>query len=225
MRSVTILNVLAVGLLILDAGCRSSGEPREVTREGPKQRTAETAPTKKVVTETPVPRSAMTAESNPTTNAGRGEPSLDASSRPAAWIYVDGHAGKFVERDGTPQVQWFTDGTVSAAPTFRVEVFEPLLGTPTDFVCTLDTRESSDNTKIAYGIKADTGTFRAGRDYALLTPGENFTVRNRLTGDVVSHIGALAPGTYVLVVGIKNPDMGKEGLAIAEFKVGEAGGG
>ena len=224
MRSVTFLNVLVVGLFILDVGCRSSGQPREVAREGPKQPTAETAPTEKVVAETPVPRSAMTAESNPTTNAGRGEPSLDVSSRPAAWIFVDGYAGKFIERDGAPQVQWFTDGAVSASPTFRVEVFEPLLGTPTDFVCTLDTRETSDNSKIAYGLKAHKGTFRVGQDYALLTPGGNFTVRNRLTGDVVNEIGTLVPGTYVLVAGIKNPDTGKEALAIAEFKVGDAGG-
>ena len=40
-------------------------------------------------------RTEMTPENNPTTLAGRGEPSLDEPERPAAWIYVDGRSGRF----------------------------------------------------------------------------------------------------------------------------------
>lgn len=104
-------------------------------------------------------------------------------------------------------------------PTFRVEAYGPLLGTPKDFACTLDTFESADGSAIAYGIKAAEGTFEAGYDYSLLKPGDNFTVRNRITGDVVSEIPPFVPGIYLIAAAVKNLETGKEGLAITYFTV------
>ena len=129
----------------------------------------------------------------------------------------------FIESNGKPQVEWVIDGFVSSSPTFRVEAYEPLLGTPRDFSCTLDTVKSADGSKIAYSIKAVTGTFKTGHDYPLLRPGKDFVVRNRTTGDVVSEIAPLVTGQYMIAAGVKNLDASTEGVAITYFTVGDRG--
>lgn len=161
----------------------------------------------------------MTDKKNPTTADGRGAPSLDDVLAPAAWAYIDGQAGRFVDSAGKRRIPWQIETPVKTSPSFRVEVYIPLLGKPRDFAATLDTLDSASGRKVAYGIKADAGTFVVGRSYPLLTPGKNFTVRNRLTGDVVSHIAPLAPGTYLFAVKIANARTGKEGLAVTRFTV------
>ena len=167
------------------------------------------------------PRVVLTARNNPTTLAGRGEPSLDDFDRPAAWVYIDGQSGTFIERDGHPQVQWVIDGPIGSSPTFRVEAYEPLLGKPSDFNCVLKTVESADGSEVLYAFTAEPGTFRVGREYSLLEPGKSFTIRNNMTGDVVNEIPALMPGTYMMAAGVKNLEASTEGLAITYFTVGE----
>ena len=189
MRTATIVCTLTAGMLVFSAGCASGKKPKTIAGSGKA-----------------APGAVFTVTSNPTTLAGRGEPSLDDIHRPAAWIFVDGQEGKFIEHDGNPQVQWMIDGPVSTSPIFRVEAFEPLLGAPKDLACTLDTVDSADGSAIAYAIKADEGTFQLGRDYALLQPGD---------------IAPLAQGIYLFAAGVKNAKTKKEGLAITYFTVGE----
>lgn len=163
----------------------------------------------------------MTASNNPTTLAGRGEPSLDDSERPAAWVFVDDHSGTFTERDGQPQLQWEIEQPVSASPTFRVEAYGPLLGTPRDFKFLLSTVESADGSDVAYAVSVREGDFVVGREYSLLQPGDNFIIRNWATGDVVRQIAPLSPGRYLLAGGLRNVATKKEAAAITFFTVGE----
>lgn len=218
MRTATILTMLMTPILTMCAGCERADTPDSLAADGQKQPSLQTVEQSPQQAQT---RAIMTAEDNPTTLANRGEPSLDDFFRPAAWIYIDGQEGRFVEEDGHPQVQWVIDGPVSPSPTFRVEVFEQLLGTPRDFSCALEAVEAADGSKVAYGIVAAEGAFEVGCDYSLLRPGDDFVVRNRVTGDVVIEMAPLAPGSYLLAAGIKNRQIGKEGVAITFFTVGE----
>ena len=165
----------------------------------------------------------MTASNNPTTLAGRGEPSLDDAERPAAWVFVDDRSGTFTEHKGHPQLQWEIKQSVSASPTFRVEAYGPLLGTPKDFKFRLKTVESTDGSDVSYAVSARKGDFVVGRKYSLLQPGDNFVIRNWATGDVVRQIAPLAPGRYLLAGGVRNAATRKEAAAITFFTVGEGG--
>jgi len=165
----------------------------------------------------PVKPVKITAQSNPTTDGGRGTPSLDDFFRPAAWIHVDGQAGMFSSERGKPKLEWEIKVPVGASPTFRVEVFEPLLGNPKDFSCTLETIKGSGKT--AYAISSKEGKFSSETEYSLLKPGNDFVIRNRNSGDVVREIAPLEPGTYVIAAGIKNAKTGKEALAVTYFTV------
>lgn len=156
---------------------------------------------------------------NPTSRDSRGEPSLEDVFRPAAWVHIDGKAGRFKVKDGKFQSNWTIEQPVSELPTFRVEAYEPLLGKPTNFVCILDRIDEGADPKIAYAIKAEDKSFQTGKTYSLADLGKTFTIRNRLTGDLVQKIAALPPGTYVLAAGIKNADTGKEALAMTQFVV------
>ena len=200
------------GLFIIGAGCASTDSSASTghTKSGQYHRGQKV-----------VKRAAFTPVDNPTATAGRGEPDLEDVFRPAAWIYLDNTGGTFVERDGFPQVQWMTEKGVSATPTFRVEALDSLLGNPTGFACTLDTVEADDGSRIAYAIRAEKGSFVAGRSYSLLRPGSNFTIRNRNSNDVVSEISPLAPGTYLIAAKVENVETGQAGLAITHFTVGE----
>ncbi len=213
MRKQSVFSTLVFGLTAAGIGCSTpaeqGGKPR-VTTESPKS-----APATR-----PKPAT-FTAANNPTARAGRGEPSLEDRDRPAAWVYIDGKAGKFSERDGQRLTQWTVEGTVGSTPTFRVEGYEPLLGTPQDFKCVLQAIESPDGSDVVYGIAANEGTFSPGRDYPLLNPGDNFVIRNGLSGDTVREIAPLAPGTYAVVGGLENKSTGKRALAVTYFTVGE----
>lgn len=213
MRKPSVFSMIMFGLTAVGIGCSSppsQGREPRATAESPKP------------TPTTQPKAAkFTKANNPTTLAGRGEPNLDERFRPAAWVYVDGKAGKFTERDGEPLTQWVIEGSVSAMPTFRVEGYEPLLGNPTDFKCVLSAVDVSDGSTVVYGIAANEGTFTPGREYPLLNPGDDFVISNRLTGDVVKEIAPLAPGTYAIVGGLENRSTGKRALAVSYFIVGE----
>ncbi len=210
MLKLSVFSMITVGLWSLGVGCNSPES------QGSKPRTsAESSKSNKA---TPA---RFTAANNPTTLAGRGQPSLDENSRPAAWVFVEGKAGKFTDRNGEPQTQWIIDGPVSSTPTFRVEGYEPLLGNPKDFKCVLQAVQASDGSTVVYGIAAKEGTFAPGRDYPLLNPGADFTIRNGLTGDIVREIAPLAPGTYAIVGGLENRSTGKRALAVSYFTVGE----
>jgi hypothetical protein len=199
-----------VGTLALYAGCKRGEERAGSAGDGGAQAAK------------PATRTSFTAEDNPTARDGRGAPDLNEFYRPAAWIYVDGQEGKFVEEGGQLRVQWVIEAPVSGSPTFRVEAFEPLLGTPKDFACTLDTAGTGGSSSTAYAIKAVEGTFEVGREYSLLRPGDNFVVRNRVSGDVVQEIPPLPAGGYMIAAGVKNLQTGKEGLAITSFTVAES---
>jgi len=163
----------------------------------------------------------FTAQHNPTTDAGRGEPTIDDQFRPAAWVLVDGRSGTFVERDGREQLEWMIEGTVSSTPTFRVEVLESIAGRPKDFSCLLRTVSSSDGSDIYYGIEAKEGTFEIGKDYSLLNPGDGFVIRNGLTRDVVAEIAPLAPGEYLIASAVGKANSGTRALAVSHFTVAD----
>ena len=74
---------------------------------------------------------------------------------------------------------------------------------------------------VVYGIAANEGAFAVGQDYPLLNPGDNFVIRNGLTGDIVKEIAPLAPGTYALVGGLENRTTSKRALAVSYFTVGD----
>jgi len=225
-HSLTTCTCLAVLIdvgLSASTGCQSS-KPAKKERPAPSKSASPAKPAKAdspTKSATSAKRQTITAANNPTTLGGRGAPDLDDKDRPAAWIYIDGHAGKFKEEGGHPLLQWFTDGTVSTAPTFRVETYEPLLGTPKDFKAVLRAAEAADGSNIVYGIAAYDGTFEVGREYSLLNPGESFVVRNGQTGDTVKEIPPLAPGVYALAAGVKNIATGKEALAVTYFTVAD----
>ncbi len=164
-------------------------------------------------------REVFTAENNPTTKAGRGAPDLDNPQSPAAWVFIDGKAGKFKEEGGQPLLQWFLDDPVSASPKFRVEAFEPLLGTPKDFKAVLRSVEPADGIDLVYGIAAKEAAFEVGKDYSLLNPGENFVIRNGITGDEVKEISPLPSGKYAIAAGVTNTATGKQSLAVTYFTV------
>ena len=216
MRIVSIFTLVSIGVLFTTTGC---GAPAKSGSAGaPDYQPALRNPA------TPTPpakRVAVTAENNPTTLAGRGEPSLDDQFRPAAWIYIDGKAGHFVEKDGNPQVQWVIDEPVSRTPTFRAEAFPGLLGTPTGFRCIIQTLETEGGPAAVYSYRADDGSFEVGKEYSLVNPGGNFSVRNRMTGDDVNEIPPLVPGIYLLVAGLLNEETGTDALAITHFTVGK----
>lgn len=167
----------------------------------------------------PGKRESFTAENNPTTKGGRGAPDLDNPQSPAAWVYIDGKGGKFKEEGGQPLLQWFVEEPVSGSPKFRVEAYEPLLGTPKAFKAVLRTIEPVEGVDLMYGIAAKEGTFEVGKEYPLLNPGENFVIRNGLTGDEVKEIAPLPSGKYAFAAGVKNSGTGKETLAVTYFTV------
>ena len=208
MKKIKVVNAVVMGVLAICAGCATPEKDKGVADDVQRspRRTAE-AP--------------GVVPGNPTTRAGRGVPDLSAADRPAAWIYVDGEEGRFTEKDGHPWIQWIVDAPVSRAPTFRVEVYEPLLGSAKDFQCALQTHEAPDGSTVYYLIKAKPGTFEVGKEYSLLKPGDNFVIRDAMTKQIVNEIASLTPGTYGIVGGVKNSDTGREGLAITYFTVGE----
>ena len=176
MRIGPILRMVCLGAMaVAISGCASESKKAKVGK----------------VRATPT-RVIFTAQHNPTTDAGRGEPSIDDQFRPAAWVLVGGKSGTFVQRDGRDQLEWMIEGTVSSNPTFRVEVVESVAGTPRDFSCLLRTVTSEGGSDVYYGIEAKEGTFELGKDYSLLNPGDGFVIRNGLTRDVVAEIAPLA---------------------------------
>lgn len=210
--------VLAMGTLVLFAvaGC-DSGKKKGASGGGsPKGGTYAASPaapkSKRVI---------FTTDNNPTKAAQRGEPSLDDHFRPAAWILMDGREGRYVDVDGSPQLQWMIDSTVKPTPTFRVEVFEPLLGNPTEFSLVVQSRDVTDGVRLSYAIKAKDGTFEFGRDYPLNKPGPNFEVRNLNSGDVIQEIAPFPPGQYIIAGAIKNTKSGAGTAAVTAFSVGE----
>jgi len=203
MRKNITASVLVASLLVVALGCQ------------PTQKGSVTGDTQQKA----APQVKLTAENNPTALAGRGVPDLDDWLRPAAWIYIDGHAGRFLEVDGNPQGQWTIGTPVGPNPTFRVEAYAPLLGSPRDFSCVLQPVNVDAPSTVTYVFSAVKGTFRTDQTYSLLKPGKNFTIRNYTTGDVVLEIPPLSPGTYLLAAGIKNKSMGSEGHAVTYFTV------
>ncbi len=202
--------------LIAVAGCAS-----DTGGGSPGSNNAGAKPRSSVPPSASTNRARFTAENNPTALAGRGAPTLDEADRPAAWIYMDGKAGKFSDRDGRRMIEWVISQTVGSTPTFRVEAYEPLVGDARDFKCILRNIDSTEGTQFSYGITAAAGSFALGQDYSVVNPGDNFTIRNGLTGDMVREIAPLAPGKYAITAGAKNSQTGKEALAVTYFTVGE----
>jgi len=191
MRKLTVLMTIAASLIAL-AGCAPGGK-----------------------------RIVITASKNPTTLAGRGEPTLDNRRQPCAWIYIDGHQGHFTESEGQPQVQWVIDDPVSSMPTFQVAAYKDLMGAPDVFTSALVSMESEEGGGIGYGISSDDGSFKVGAEYPLLSPGPGFVIRNTETQEPVGEIAPLPPGPYMLTAKIENRDTGAKTLAVTQFTVGQ----
>lgn len=213
MQTMRYMRLAIAGLMVIVTGCAGSGTTTQPTQT---VQTKASTPTH----QKRVQRAAFTVSNNPTSNAGRGEPDLEDPFRPSAWVFIGGQEGRFIEKDGNQLVQWVIGSSVNNSPTIRIEAMADLLGNPDNFACTLDTYNALDGSKIAYAIKADDGTFQTGREYSLLKPGKNFTIRNRLTGDVVHEISELAAGTYLIAAKVENSKTGQRGLAITSFTVG-----
>ncbi len=161
------------------------------------------------------------ATTNSTAKSGRGKPSLDVLTSPSAWIHIDSHAGEYRnDADGNPLTPWYISTPVSASPTFRVEVFKPLLGDAVDFQCVIQSQDMSDKAgAVAYGIKANDGTFEIGREYPLLSPGENFVLRKAATKDILTEAKPLPAGDYLLAATLTNRENGNSTVAISHFTV------
>lgn len=207
MRSKRILASVVIGLILVGYGCTPKGDGIKGHVDQPKRKRVNVS---------------YTTAHNPTKDADRGDPdpTLQDEFRPAAWVLIDGMEGTFVEIDGNPQLQWIVEEPVSATPTFRVEAFEPIMGSPTVFKCALRTRDAVDGSNLAYGIASEEGEFRVGREYSLVSPGDGFVIRQP-TGDIVDKIGPLSPGHYLIAASVRNPDSDKTALAVTYFTVGQ----
>lgn len=172
-------------------------------------------------TRTHTSRLKITAQNNPTYLADRGTPDLGDHNRPAAWVFVDGHEGRFIERDGQPQLEWIIEEPVSTSPTFRVEVYPPLLKKSKNFRCLLQSVDPDGGSGRYYAIASDPGTFVTGRDYPLLAPGGNFVLRVPGTTTILDEIPPLTPGNYIIAASIENAKTGKKGLAVTHFTVAD----
>jgi len=155
----------------------------------------------------------------PTQRDGRGEPSLDDPFRAAAWITIDGKSGKFKEADGGPLVQWIIDEPVSASPTFSLRVHEPLLGSKVEFEAALQLVDDPENKSRSYALKAKEGKFETGKEYKLLSPGDDFEVREAGTDKIVTSIDPLAPGQYLIAASVTGADKKGTALAVTYFTV------
>ena len=209
MRSKIILSSILGGLILMGYGC-TPGSGRGIKGRVDQPKRAKS-------------RVHYTAADNPTKNADRGDPdpTLLDQFRPAAWVLIDGMEGTFTEGNGNPQLEWIVEESVSSSPTFRVEAFEPIIGSPSVFLCALRTIEAVDGSNVTYGIASQEGEFQVGRDYSLVSPGNGFVIRNS-TGDIVDGIGPLAPGRYYLAASVKNPESEKTALAVTSFTVRQA---
>ncbi len=205
MRKATLVNLLTACSLTALLGCQPEG--KTVKSLGQVGRASN--------------RLVFTDATNPTTSGGRGQPSLDDAFRPAAWVYIDGQEGRYIEHEGQPQLQWVIEGPVNRSPTFRVAVYQPLVGEPRDFTCVLQTIESVDGSDIRYGILANDGKFEIGRAYSLLRPGKEFVIRNLVTGDIVREFAPLAPGRYAFAAAIGQRESENRAAAVTFFTVGE----
>ncbi|MBI1824955.1 MAG: hypothetical protein HY287_10955 [Planctomycetes bacterium] len=223
----TIIGLIMAGSTLI--GCNPERKDPQASRTEPKHHmrviSEETVPAAKASDSAPQKAGSahpakVDAQNNPTAASKRGEPSLDDKDRPAVWVYVDGKSGKFAEKAGQKLIQWMIEDTVSAKPTIRVEAFAPLLGVPTDFKCVLKTVQSNDGSYIDYRIAVKQDGFSTGREYNLLKPGDDFTIHNAMSGDVVKEIGPLHPGTYAIAVSLRNIQTGKESSGVSYFTVG-----
>ncbi|MCO6438238.1 MAG: hypothetical protein J5J06_14180 [Phycisphaerae bacterium] len=160
---------------------------------------------------------------NPTTRAGRGEPSTDDERRPAAWILVDGKEGEFRtdEQTGIPQIQWFIEKPVSSTPTFRLVVIPELLGENVNANFALQGDNLPSGESVFYGLAGVAGTFQPGTVYSLADPGPAFIVTKQPQKTEVESIGALPPGDYVLAASVEGDAVDKKVLAATRFTVAE----
>jgi len=205
MRKVCILSSLILMTLVLTAGCQSGDASSGVITGG--QRAGRYV--------------GFTGADNPTTKAGRGEPNLHNEDQAAAWIYIDGYAGEYVELDGNPQLQWIITKPVHASPKFRVEAYTPLVGVPDAFSCVLRSISTRGGVPVVYMIAAKEGRFQPGRDYSLTNPGDDFVIRDGNTRDIIAEISPLPAGEYALAASVKNTMKDVAALAVTYFTVGE----
>jgi hypothetical protein len=224
MRKAALVMFMAGGVTYLGAACQLGGKAGRDLPSNAQPSASEPNPrTQPEIRTSAEPadsrRMQMTATDNPTTTGGRGEPSLEDVERPAVWIFVDGQAGKYAEREGHKQLQWVIEKPVGPSPSFRIEAYEPLLGNPRDLKYLIKSVESVDGPDVAYAVSAYDGAFAPGRDYSLLNPGEGFLIRNWQTGDVVREIALLSPGPYLIAATVINRETGKQAAAVTYFTV------
>lgn len=156
---------------------------------------------------------------NPTQRDGRGEPSLDDPFRAAAWILIDGKSGKFREQHGGPLVQWIIEEPVSSAPTFSVRVHEPLLGSKVRFQGALQRVDDAEGRGKTYALQSRDGKLEIGKEYKLLSPGEDFEMREAGTDKPVTSLEPLEPGEYLFVATVTGAEKKGAALAVTQFTV------
>lgn len=203
MRIVRVFSIVLLVGLSLTLGCSTGGPSAGVSRGGSGGYVG------------------FSGSNNPTSQAGRGEPSMDDQFRPPAWVFIDGQAGEYTEENGKPQLQWVIKNPVSSKPTFRVEVYMPLVGAPDGFSSVLRSLKISGDKDVNYAIGAKDDTFVAGKEYSLTNPGSDFVIRNGMTRDIVVELPELPAGVYALACSIGNSKKNVKALAVTYFTVGE----
>lgn len=213
-----------VAAVSLNTACESPA-PKKSDGPAKTQRGETTAPRKDTQStsagQSSSARLVFTKENNPTALAKRGEPSLTDQFRPAAWIFIDGKDGRFTDKDGQRHLEWVIEQPVSASPTFRVEVYEPLLGQADEFSAVIETIAAADGSKVRYGLSAPAGSMQFGKDYNLLNPGPEFALKNLDTKDRIAEIAPLPAGRYLIAAGIKNTKTDAKTAAVTYFTVTE----
>lgn len=215
----SLLSITAMCLL-LPAGCK-----REAAKDGGRPSSQSDNGQAMQHVQEPVKRMHFTAEDNPTTRAGRGAPDLQDQTRPAAWVFVDEQEGKFLEEDGVPQLHWTIEQPVSVQPTFRVEVYEELVGVPTEARFVLQKRTEPPEEPLLYSFACEQGTFQVGRVYSVGSLGDGWRVvfmPQTERQEVVTSIPPLPPGDYILAAAVGAQKSDKEALAVTAFTIREA---
>jgi len=182
--------------------------------------------------EPPANPNLYTLKNNPTTQAGRGEPSLLDPKRPCVWISLD-------EKDvrmGKDRMQCELDEPVGSTPTFMIRSIPQVLGDVVKVRLALLRLEPGENARFMnvddefqFVIEAKRDrALEAGVAYPLCTSAELLTYSNVMSthgaagpSDAPARTGLepLPPGTYELLAEIVGSRSREKTLAITRFEV------
>lgn len=168
----------------------------------------------------------LTMGVNPTTAAGRGEPSLDDVQRPCAWLTLDGKAGHFK----TGMMQWTLDEPVGSCPTVSVWVVEELVGEIVDVRLVLrklstpgESGTPQADPLFQYLLRSRAHTCKAGQEYPLCSSADVFVMNNTATNEQMTDLPPLKPGQYALVGDLIGSKTAERTVMVTYFSVGDFG--